>query len=58
MSPADERLARFDLPVSSGSRLILVNDGPDFVQALIRNWHEDDGDAYTPSKFGFMRGSE
>ncbi|WP_157555844.1 hypothetical protein [Herbidospora yilanensis] len=58
VSPGDERIARLDLPASPESRLFLVNDGPDFIQALICHWHEDDGHAHTPSKFGFMRGSE
>ncbi|WP_062429982.1 hypothetical protein [Herbidospora daliensis] len=58
IGPGDERIARFDLPESPDSRLILVNGGPDFVQALFCDWHEDDGDAYSPSKFGFMRGSD
>lgn len=39
----------------SWQKVFLVNAGPDFVIASHCQWHEDVGDARTPSKFGPFR---
>lgn len=38
--------------------LFLLNDGDGYVQAADCQWHEDNGDHHTPSRFGPLRGTE
>lgn len=45
------------LPPGSG-KLFLLNDGDGYVQAADCQWHEDQGDHHTPSRFGPLRGTE
>lgn len=42
-------------PSNEKRKVFLLNGGPDLVIATHCQWHEDDGDAHTPSRFGPLR---
>ena len=39
-------------------RWYVINDGEFYVHATHCQWHEDQGDHHTPSRFGPLRGTE
>ncbi|WP_157594356.1 hypothetical protein [Streptosporangium amethystogenes] len=57
-SSTDPKLSELGLQVPKFGKIFLINGGPDFVTATHCQWHEDDGDARSPSKFGPLRGTD
>lgn len=54
----DPRVAELGLLAPAYGKVFLINGGPDYVTATHCQWHEDDGDARSPSKFGPLRGTD
>ncbi|WP_433517356.1 hypothetical protein ACQP2T_18495 [Nonomuraea sp. CA-143628] len=54
----DPKLPDFQPPLPRCGKVFLINGGPDYVAAAHCQWHEDDGGAHSPSKFGPLRGTE
>ncbi|MEU4392044.1 hypothetical protein [Kribbella sp. NPDC023855] len=54
----DPRVAEFGLRVPVHGNIFLINGGPDHVTATHCQWHEDDGDVRSSSKFGPLRGMD
>jgi hypothetical protein len=57
-SPEDQELARLGIKFPGRGKVFLINGGPDYVAATHCQWHEDDGGAHSPSRFGPLRATE
>lgn len=57
-SPSDPRSETFGFTLPKHGKIFLINGGPDFVAATHCQWHEDDGDSRSSSKFGPLRGTD
>ncbi len=57
-SPTDLRLSEYGIQLPNDGSIFLMNNGPDYVSATHCQWHEDEGGAHTPSRFGPLRGTE
>ena len=47
-----------ELPTGTQANWYVLNDGEGYVLATHCQWHEDDGDNHSPSRFGPLRGVE
>ncbi len=44
-----------EIPAGTPGKWFIVNEGEGFIYATHCQWHEDDGNAMTPSKFGPLK---
>ncbi|MEV4294480.1 hypothetical protein [Microbispora rosea] len=52
------KLSAHGIRLPNSGKIFLINDGPDYIAATHCRWHEDEGGAHAPSRFGPLRGTE